>query len=54
MRCLRSLISDQRGVASVEYSLVLAFVGLVVAIAMSGLALAVASRLDDMAVAISD
>ncbi len=54
MKCLRSLISDQRGMASVEYSLILAFVGLVIAVAMSGLALAVTNRLEDMAGAISD
>jgi len=54
MRCLQSLISDQRGMASVEYSLILAFVGLVIAIAMSGLALAVTNRLDDMAETVSE
>lgn len=54
MRCLKSFLSDQRGMASVEYSLILAFVGLVIAIAMASLGVAVAGRIDDMATTVGE
>ncbi len=54
MKCLSRFAWDQAGLASVEFSLLLAFIGLIVAIAMSALASAVSVAMNDISSKISE
>ena len=46
-------LHDQKGIASIEYALLLAFIGVVIGIAMALLGAAVTGRIDAMAEEIS-
>jgi Flp pilus assembly pilin Flp len=54
MKTICALLSDQRGLATVEYALLLAFIGTSIAIAMAALAVAVTGRLDVTTSALTD
>lgn len=47
MKCISRFASDQAGLATIEYALLLAFIGVVIAIAMSALGQAVTGQLND-------
>ena len=46
MKCVTRFVKDQAGLATIEYALLLAFIGLSVAVAMATLAGAVGAELD--------
>lgn len=48
MKVIWSLLSDQRGLTAVEYSLLLAFIGALVVIAVAAVAAAVTGTMDTM------
>lgn len=46
MKCVRRFFKDRSGLATIEYALLLAFIGLSVALAMAALAGSVSTELD--------
>lgn len=46
MKCVARFVKDQAGLATIEYALLIAFIGLSIAIAMAALAGAVGAEFD--------
>lgn len=54
MKCQSRFVTDQGGLATIEYALLLAFVGVAVALAMAMLGTAVAGELSDTTSELTD